>query len=94
MRQPTKKTRKISEQEAQERAINKLLADVPEEKRGPIILAVVRKVGGVTKMMYPDFETCPHCGKQRLPVQAHNGHRICRSCREWFSEQMPEQGVA
>ena len=84
MRQPTKKTRKISEQEAQERAINKLLADVPEEKRGPIILAVVRKVGGVTKMMYPDFETCPHCGKQRLPVQAHNGQRICRSCRNWF----------
>jgi hypothetical protein len=83
-------TKKISESEACERAIDRMLKDVPAEARGYVVLRTVQKAGGMMNAMYPKFMTCPHCGKQRLPVEAHNGFRICRSCREWF----PEKAVA
>lgn len=84
MRQPTKKTRKISESEACDRAIDRALKDVPKEARGYVVLRTIQAAGGLMKMMYPQFEPCPHCGHNRLEVEAHNGHRICRSCRTWF----------
>lgn len=80
-------TKKISESEACERAIDRMLKDVPEEARGYVMLRTVQKAGGMMNAMYPKFTTCPHCGKQRLPVVAHNCGRFCRSCREWFPEK-------
>ena len=62
-----------------------MLKDVPEADRTKLIFAVVRKAGGV--QMTPEFRICPHCGRNRLPAQAHNGCRICRSCRTWFVQQ-------
>jgi len=79
------KPAKISESEACDRAIDRMLKDVPEADRTKLIFAVVHKAGGV--QMTPEFRTCPHCGRNRLPAQAHNGSRICRSCRTWFVEQ-------
>ena len=79
------KPAKISESEACNRAIDRMLKDVPEADRAKLIFAVVRNAGGV--QMTPEFRTCPHCGRNRLPAQAHNGSRICRSCRTWFAEQ-------
>jgi len=80
-----KQPKKISESEACDLAINRMLEDVPEVDRAKLVFAVVRKAGGV--QMTPEFKTCPYCGRNRLPVQAHNGSRICRSCREWFPEK-------
>ena len=81
MRRP----KKISESEACDRAIDRMLKDVPEADRTKLIFAVVRKAGGV--QMTPEFRTCPHCGRNRLPAQAHNGSRICRNWRTRFAEQ-------
>jgi hypothetical protein len=77
--------RKISMLEACDRAIDRMLKDVPEADRTKLIFAVVRKAGGV--QMTPEFKTCPHCGRNRLPTEAHSGGRFCRSCREWFPEK-------
>ena len=77
--------KKISMPEACDRAIDKLLTDVPQEDRVKLVFAVVRKAGGV--QMTPEFKTCPHCGRQRLPVEAHNGGRFCRSCRAWITAE-------
>jgi hypothetical protein len=81
-----KQPKKISESEVCDQAINHMLEDVPEADRVKLVFAVVRKAGGV--QMTPTFKTCPHCGRNRLPVEAHNGSRICRSCREWFPERV------
>ena len=80
-----KRSKKISESEACDRAIDRMLKDVLEGDRTKLIFAVVHKAGGV--QMTPEFTTCPYCGRNRLPMQAHNGSRICRSCRTWFVEQ-------
>ncbi len=82
-----KKGKLISEKEAQERTIDNMLSDVSIEDRGPVILDAVKKAGGMMSLMYPKFETCPQCGHNRLPVEAHNGARICRSCRAWVTEE-------
>ena len=82
MRQTAKK---ISESEACDRAMDRMLSDVPKESRGYIVYRLIKEAGGVNGLMYPEFETCPSCGHNRLPVEAHNGARICRSCRTWFT---------
>jgi hypothetical protein len=85
-----KQPKKISESEACDQAINRMLEDVPEEARSYVLFRTVQKAGGMMKAMYPTFTVCPSCGKERLPTEAHNGGRFCRSCREWF----PEKAVA
>lgn len=75
--------RKISESEACDHAMDRMLSDVPKESRGYIVYRLIQGAGGVNGLMYPEFETCPSCGHNRLPVKAHNGARICRSCRTW-----------
>jgi hypothetical protein len=80
-----KTAKKISVPEACDRAIDRMLKDVPQEDRVKLVFAVVRKAGGVR--MAPEFKTCPQCGRNRLPTEAHSGGRFCRSCREWFPEQ-------
>lgn len=76
--------RKIHEPEASQKAIDRVLKDVPKESRGYIVYRAIKDAGGLMKMMYPEFEPCPHCGRNRLEVEAHNGSRVCRSCRTWF----------
>ena len=67
---------KIYEKQAHERAIDRMLADVPKEDRGLALLALIRSEGG----LHQKFENCPICGHNRLPVEAHSGIRRCRNC--------------
>lgn len=82
-----KSTRKISPSEACDRAISRMLPDATESERSYVLYRALKEAGGVNKLMYPQFTTCPHCGKQRLPAEAHNGGRFCRGCRTWFVQQ-------
>ena len=82
-----RKSPKISPSEACDRAISRMLPDATESERGYIIYRALQDTGGASKLMCPQFTTCPSCGKERLPTEAHNGGRFCRSCREWFPEK-------
>ena len=74
-----KQPKRISVKVAQDRAIDRMLSDVPEADRGLALLALIRSEGGLGSMS-THFENCPACGHYRLPVEAHSGQRRCRNC--------------
>lgn len=78
MQQPTKKTRKISTQEAQERAIDSAFKgmNIPDDARGYIAYRLLKGVGSLPRQ---SFVTCPVCGG-RMPAEFRHGQRTCRNC--------------
>ena len=74
MTQPAKK---ISMSEACDRAIDKLLTDVPKEDRGYVAYRLLKGMGG--GLPRKSFVACPICGG-RMPTEYHNGQRTCRNC--------------
>ena len=75
-----KQPKKIHEKEAQERAIDRLLSDVPEEDRGLVIMHALKQAGGLTRGMHQKFEECPSCHKNLVPVVPYQGIKRCRNC--------------
>jgi hypothetical protein len=82
-----RKSPKISPSEACDRAISRMLPDATESERGYIIYRALQDTGGASKLMRPQFTTCPTRGKRMLPSEAHSGGRFCRGCRAWVEEE-------
>ena len=61
-----RKPPKISPSEACDRAISRMLPDATESERGYIIYRALQDTGGASKLMCPQFTTCPTCGYLRL----------------------------
>lgn len=70
-------TKRISESEACNRAIDKLLINVSKEDRGYVIYRLLKGTGG--GLPRKSFIPCPVCGG-KMPAEYHNGQRACRNC--------------
>jgi len=75
-----KQPKKIHEKEAQERAIDRMLYDVPAEDRGLVIMRALKQAGGMTRGLHQKFEECPSCHKNLVPVVPYQGIKRCRNC--------------
>ena len=81
-----RKSPKISPSEACDRAISRMLPDATESERSYVLYRALQEAGGASALMYPQFITCPSCGKRMLPSESHGEGRFCRGCRAWVEK--------